>query len=270
MHSLTTAIIVSYTSGWVIKDCINSIEKKTSIIVVDNSNDYKLKSNLENSYNNLKVIINNQNKGFGHAANLGAHQSKSKYLLFLGPDTKLEKKAISNLNRIAKNLNDDFGILLPSENKLNKKKFLLLKKPRGAALMFIMKKKFTGLKGFDENFFLYYEDMDLINRFIKKKEKIYETPIQFNHSYGSHNKKYNIPIELNRNWHYLWSCFYFYRKNNNYLFATIYMSPTLFRMFLRTFFHYFVNKKKFLFYKYRLLGLFNAYINKKSWYRPKI
>ena len=270
MHSLTTAIIVSYTSGWVIKDCINSIEKKTSIIVVDNSNDYKLKSNLENSYNNLKVIINNQNKGFGHAANLGAHQSKSKYLLFLGPDTKLEKKAISNLNRIAKNLNDDFGILLPSENKLNKKKFLLLKKPRGAALMFIMKKKFTELKGFDENFFLYYEDMDLINRFIKKKEKIYETPIQFNHSYGSHNKKYNIPRELNRNWHYLWSCFYFYRKNNNYLFATIYMSPTLFRMFLRTFFHYFVNKKKFLFYKYMLLGLFNAYINKKSWYRPKI
>ena len=270
MHSLTTAIIVSYTSGWVIKDCINSIEKKTSIIVVDNSNDYKLKSNLENSYNNLKVIINNQNKGFGHAANLGARQSKSKYLLFLGPDTKLEKKAISNLNRIAKNLNDDFGILLPSENKLNKKKFLLLKKPRGAALMFIMKKKFTELKGFDENFFLYYEDIDLINRFIKKKEKIYETPIQFNHSYGSHNKKYNIPIELNRNWHYLWSCFYFYRKNNNYLFATIYMSPTLFRMFLRTFFHYFVNKKKFLFYKYRLLGLFNAYINKKSWYRPKI
>jgi len=112
--------------------------------------------------------------------------------------------------------------------------------------------------------------MDLINRFIKKKEKIYETPIQFNHSYGSHNKKYNIPIELNRNWHYLWSCFYFYRKTNNYLFVTIYMSHNLFRMFLRTFFHYFVNKKKFLFYKYRLLGLFNAYINKKSWYRPKI
>jgi GT2 family glycosyltransferase len=270
MHSLTTAIIVSYTSAWVVKNCINSIEKKTSIIVVDNSNDYKLKSDLENSYKNLKVIINHQNKGFGNAANLAALQSDSKYLLFLGPDTKLEKKAISNLNQIAKNLNDDFGVLLPSENKLKKKRITLLKKPRGAALMFIMKKKFTELKGFDENFFLYYEDMDLISRFIKKKEKIYETPIQFNHSYGSHNKKHNIPIELNRNWHYLWSRFYFYRKNNNYLFAIIYMFPTLFRMFVRTSFHYFVNKKKFLFYKYRLLGLFNAYINKKSWYRPKI
>ena len=31
-----------------------------------------------------------------------------------------------------------------------------------------------------------------------------------------------------------------------------------------------LNKKKFLVYKYRLLGLFNAYVNKKSWYRPKI
>ena len=141
MYSLTTAIIVSYTSAWVIKNCINSIEKKIPIIVVDNSNDYKLKSDLENSYKNLKVIINRQNKGFGNAANLAALQSHSKYLLFLGPDTKLEKKAISNLNRIAKNLNDDFGVLLPSENKLNKKKITLLKKPRGAALMFIMKKK---------------------------------------------------------------------------------------------------------------------------------
>ena len=128
MYSLTTAIIVSYTSAWVIKNCINSIEKKIPIIVVDNSNDYKLKSDLENSYKNLKVIINRQNKGFGNAANLAALHSNSKYLLFLGPDTKLEKKAISNLNQIAKNLNDDFGVLLPSENKLNKKKNYIIKK----------------------------------------------------------------------------------------------------------------------------------------------
>jgi GT2 family glycosyltransferase len=179
MHSLTTAIIVSYTSGWVIKKCINSIEKKTSVIVVDNSNDYKLKSDLENSYKNIKVTINNQNKGFGHAANLGAFQSKSKYLLFLGPDTKLEKKAISKLNQIAKKLNDDFGVLLPSENKSNIKNISLLKKPRGAALMFINKKKFLELKGYDENFFLYYEDIDLINRFFENKEKIYESFLSY-------------------------------------------------------------------------------------------
>ena len=117
MYSLTTAIIVSYTSAWVIKNCINSIEKKIPIIVVDNSNDYKLKSDLENSYKNLKVIINHQNKGFGNAANLAALQSDSKYLLFLGPDTKLEKKAISNLNpkltknQICKKNNHYFQIL---------------------------------------------------------------------------------------------------------------------------------------------------------------
>ena len=270
MNSLTTAIIVSYTSGWIIKKCINSIEKKTSILVVDNYNDYKLKSNLENCYKNVKVIINNKNNGFGYAANLGAFQSKSKYLLFLGPDTKLEKKAISKLNQIAKKLNNNFAVLLPSENKLNVQNISLLKKPRGAAVMFINKKKFLKLKGFDENFFLYYEDVDLINRFLKNKDKIYVTPIQFKHSHGSHNKKHNVAIELNRNWHYLWSGFYFYKKNTNYLFAATYMLPILFRMGLRSFFHYFFNKKKFLIYKYRFFGLLNAYINKKSWYRPKI
>jgi hypothetical protein len=57
MHSLTTAIIVSYTSAWVIKNCINSIEKKTSIIVVDNSNDYKLNNTILNfiQFYNIKV-----------------------------------------------------------------------------------------------------------------------------------------------------------------------------------------------------------------------
>ena len=47
MKSSTTAIIVSYKSKWIIENCIKSIESNTKIIVVENSNDHKLKKSLE-------------------------------------------------------------------------------------------------------------------------------------------------------------------------------------------------------------------------------
>ena len=81
MKLSTTAIIVSYKSKWIIENCIKSIEKNTKIIVVENSNDYKLKKFLEKKYKNLEVVINNNNNGFGNGANIGAIKSKTKYLL---------------------------------------------------------------------------------------------------------------------------------------------------------------------------------------------
>jgi GT2 family glycosyltransferase len=268
MKSSTTAIIVSYKSKWIIENCIKSIESNTRIIVVENSNDHKLKKSLEKRYSNLKVIINNNN-GFGNGANVGALQAKTKYLLFLGPDTMLENKAINNITKIAKSFNDNFGAILPINFNETKKTISEVKKSRGATLIFIRKDIFLKIGLFDENFFLYYEDNDLLERLLNEKKKIYEVPIRFQHACGSHDKKYNEQIEINRHWHYMWSKFHFYKKKN-YFFATLYTFPTLIRCFFRLSINYFFNKKKHLIYKARFEGLINSYLNKKSWYRPKI
>lgn len=269
MNYQTTAVIVSFKSKWIIENCIKSIEKNTKIIVVENSGDYKLKKSLEKKYKNLKVIINN-NQGFGNAANIGAFKSKTKYLLFLGPDTILEKKAINKIIEVAKSFNNNFGAILPSD--FNKKVSTIseVKKSRGAALIFIKKDIFLKVGLFDENFFLYYEDNDLLERILRHKYKIYEVPIKFKHTYGSHDKKYHEPIEINRHWHFMWSTFYFYKKKQNYIYAILYTLPTLIRCSFRLFANYNFNKKKYLIYKARFEGLINSYLNKKSWYRPKL
>lgn len=212
MDLSTTAIIVSYKSNWIIENCIKSIEKKYKIIVVENSSDYKLKKILEKKYKNLKVIVNNHNYGFGNAANIGALKAKTKYLLFLGPDTVLENKAITKITRVTKELDNDFGAFLPTEFKKKIKKISEIKKSKGAALIFIKKEKFIEIGLFDENFFLYYEDNDLLERLLKANLKIYDIPIKFHHLYGSHDKKYNEQIQINRHWHFMWSMFYFYKK----------------------------------------------------------
>jgi hypothetical protein len=269
MKSSTTAIIVSYKSKWIIENCIKSIDSNTRIIVVENSNDYKLKKTLEKKYSNLKVIINSNN-GFGNAANVGALKAKTKYLLFLGPDTVLENKAINSITKVAESFDNSFGAILPSDFNKKVKIISEIRKSRGAALIFIKKDIFLKVGLFDENFFLYYEDNDLLERLLKKKQKIYEVPIQFKHLYGSHDKKYNEPIEINRHWHYMWSKFYFYNKKKNYIFAILHTLPILIRCFFRLSINYFFNKKKYLIYKARFEGLINSYSNKKSWHRPKI
>lgn len=152
MKYSTTAIIVSYKSKWIIENCIKSIEKNTKITVVENSNDYKLKKSLEKKYKNLKVIMNNNN-GFGNAANIGALKAKTKYLLFLGPDTILENKAIGNITKIAKSFDDNFGAILPSDFSKKVKTISEVKKSRGTALIFIKKDIFLKVGLFDESFF---------------------------------------------------------------------------------------------------------------------
>ena len=163
MKSSTTAIIVSYKSKWIIENCIKSIEQNARIIVVENSNDYKLKKFLEKKYKNLKVVINNNNNGFGNGANIGALKSKTKYLLFLGPDTVLENKAITNITKIAKSFNNDFGAILPIDVNKKVKTILEVKKSRGATLIFIKKDTFLKVGLFDENLEFWYCDDDYIN-----------------------------------------------------------------------------------------------------------
>ena len=63
--------------------------------------------------------------------------------------------------------------------------------------------------------------MDLCKKLFKNRKKMYIIKnLKFHHlGTSSSNKKYNFQIRINRNWHFSWSKFYFYKKNYNYLFA---------------------------------------------------
>ena len=265
MKFLTTAIFVCFQSEEIIENSIKKVNNKAKIIIIENSKNEKLKR-LEKKYKNLKVILNN-NKGFGNAANRGAKLAKTKYIIFISPDIILKKNGIKKIENEAKKVNDNFGILLPIDIKDKLKKIDKNSIPSGSGIMFFERKKFLKYRGFDENFFLYYEDIDLQKRFIKKEQKIININVFFEHLYGSHNKKFNFEIEINRNWHYMWSRFFYIKKNHNYFSAFIFTFPTFIRSLIKVILYYFVNKKKYFIYKGRFLGLINSYLGKKSWYR---
>ena len=126
---------------------------------------------------------------------------------------------------------------------------------------------------FDENFFLYFEEIDLCKRVKEKNGKIFiDKSIIIKHLGGkSVISNDEIELEKNRNWHWMWSTFYFHKKHKGFFLALIIIFPKFFSSILKTLFYMIIlNSKKRDIYFFRLSGIFNSMIGKKSWYRPSL
>ena len=78
-------------------------------------------------------------------------------------------------------------------------------------------------------------------------------------------------MELSRNWHWMWSTFYFNKKHYGYLFSLLSVVSKLLSSVLKIIFYTLIfNRKKKQIYLQRFLGLINSIIGKNSWYRPNI
>ena len=87
---------------------------------------------------------------------------------------------------------------------------------------------------------------------------------------GSADSKYILEFEMLRNWHWMWSTFYYYKKYNGYLYAVYKTYGKFFRSILNILlFTILFNKKQRTIYIARAFGIINAMLGKKSWYRDK-
>ncbi len=282
-----SVIIVSYKSDQVIERCINSIDKEIEIIVIDNSNSEIFKKKIENKYKNVQCILSSENIGMGAGNNLGIKNVTKDYAFILNPDVILENDCINEILISCSEINS-FAIIAPISNEekfpnyklenkteFNSNKPFNVKSVDGYAMVLNLKrlKKLKSFNFFDENFFLYLENDDLCERLKKRGENIFIVPkAKINHLGGEGvNSKYKEEIEFSRNWHWMWSKFYFNKKHYGYLnaykkvFLNLISAKLKFLYYLITFNSY---KKKI--YKMRLSGLVNSMIGKKSYYRPKL
>ena len=120
---------------------------------------------------------------------------------------------------------------------------------------------------------MYLENDDLCKRLTDMNENIYIIPnAKINHFGGKAvNLKYQKEIEYSRNWHWIWSKFYFNKKHYGYLPALMQGLPSFFSATLKILFYFITNNRNMKkIYFYRASGFLNALIGKPSWYRPKI
>ncbi len=285
-------VIVSFKSFHLIEKHIRLIENKHQIIIVENSLDKNLKERLEKLYNNVEVIIPENNLGYGTALNLGIKQSKNNFVFCMVADLNISKECFSQISNII-NQFKDFSILSPTyfdesvykNYAIHNKKTTELKKRTvsnfilrevdeiDGAVLLINKEKFNSFDIMDEKFFLYFESTDLCFRLRKNNQKLYVVEnLKFDH-FGkqSSHPDFQKQTLICRNWHYCWSKFYLYYKHPNYFVAFRKTLPNLIRSIkLCIYYKFKKDDYNFQLHKSELSGLMSAYLLKSSFYRPNI
>ena len=268
-----TFIITTFRSESLIDECLKDLPKQTRKIIIENSGNIDLKKRIENNYKNTECFIMKENFGYGKANNFGILKSTTDYIFIINPDTKVTNESFEQIVSILKD--KDFAIAAPQiiekdkVYKQNKDNIEVKKVDHVPGMAMILNKKKFKDNYFDENIFLYLEEIDLCKRVLDQGENILEINVEVNHLGNQSHGSYDLEMEKSRNWHWMWSNFYYYKKHHNYFYSFLKTLPNFISSGSK-FIYYKIsnNEKKKWQYKMRFLGLLNSYMLKKSFYRP--
>ena len=225
---MISVIIVNFSGLKYLEDCFNSLYTNLSnlsyeIIVVDNGSTDNSISFIKENHEKIKIIESHENLGFGKANNLGVSYAKGETILFLNNDTILlndikpavevlyskNNFGIVSINMVNKNQEYIPAVgRFPSPLRLLKISFLNDRRKEfvngkfnlnenytvdwlTGAFMLIRKKDYLDLHGFDPDYFMYVEDVDLCKRISDfGKLCVFIPSINYIHFVG-HNKSRN-------------------------------------------------------------------------------
>ena len=279
-----TFVIVTFNSRKVIYDCLNSLPKDFHKLIIENSSDEELKKELEQNYDKTEVVLS-KNIGMGAGNNLGIIKSNTQYVYVLNPDVVLKSDTILNINNSISEL-DNFAILSPlsdnpdypnykinlSKSKNNDNSIIKDVEEIDGYSMIINKNFFINNIFFDEKFFMYLENVDLCLRAKKDSGKLLIITNSKIRHLGAQavDDKYIEEVELSRNWHWMWSKFYFNKKHRGFFVSTSLGLISLLGNFLKYFIYMITFNKKRNIYRMRMSGFINSLLGRQSWYRPEI
>jgi GT2 family glycosyltransferase len=218
MDSVLSIIIVTWNSAAYLPRCLASLEEQTfqdfEIIIVDNGSSDGFVDGVEEKYSKLDFRIEKlgENTGFTVANNIGARMAKGKWIALLNGDAFPEPEWLENLVKAAEAYpnacfssrqiqanNPDFldgeGDLYRAIGFAKRINYNIPVYPAGedmaeifspcAAAALYPRQAFLDVGGFDEDFFSYYEDVDLGFRLRLHGLQAYYLPTAVVHHVGS-------------------------------------------------------------------------------------
>jgi GT2 family glycosyltransferase len=195
-----TVLIIIYNSDQKILSILKTLTY-IKILVVDNGRNNTLINNIQKDFSNINIITNKKNIGFARAVNCGLNLIKTKYVLLLNPDAYINSNNIIKLRETFDKYSNtiiavpcvynkntysaEYG-LLPEQSKGVKRNYfeeeisqkLEKKYPSGdfcvftflGSIMMIDRILLDKIGNFSEDFFMYWEDMELSKRIFKTKK----------------------------------------------------------------------------------------------------
>ena len=191
-------VILNYNVRYFLELCLKSVEAAISdidaeIIVVDNNSSDASCQMIKDQFPEVVLIENKNNDGFSKGNNLGVAKAKGEYICILNPDTVVAEDTFSKLlafinqqhnpGIVGCRLIDGTGCFLPESKRNIPKPNVALKKLLGnptayyakqvdefsigevpvfvGAFMLMKKAVYEAVGGFDEDYFMYGEDVDI-------------------------------------------------------------------------------------------------------------
>ena len=177
--------------------------KNYKVLIFEQSSNKNLKKRIEsNSKIKFKYYFSKENIGLSKATNFLLSKVKTKYLLFTQADIKIDNNSIQNLKKGFKSRKDIIfaGPVFLKKNKIIKlKKNYRFKKKLNAACMLCDTEKLKKIGFFDEDFFLFWEDIYLMRKINLSKLKMVEVFNAHAIHYGGESSIKNYKINFIRN-----------------------------------------------------------------------
>lgn len=196
------------------------------LYVLDNGSSDGTPEFIEKNYPDVTVIRSGKNVGFGAGHNIIINQVESKYHAVINPDIVLTQNAVKKMADFMDE-NPDIGLLSPRicfpdgrDQILGKRnphlKYLVASRLRGdepskllreyamldcdlskpteienatGCFMFIRTDILKSIGGFDDGFFMYFEDADLARRINEVSKCVYYPDAVVNHVWGRDSKR---------------------------------------------------------------------------------
>lgn len=205
MKPLVSAIIVHWNTPGLLRKLLVHLSggKDFQVVVVDNASQKPLLW-VKKEFPNVTLIENKNNFGYAKACNQGARRAKGEWLLFLNPDVAMSSKHAFQIVKASQQQNFDASSPIPSSKNYQKPlptwlslliEFsplqrlvplsLFQKKTLTGGCLLMRKETFKALHGWDEDFFLWFEDSDLTTRLLEHGYRIGWVDIPVKHAGGA-------------------------------------------------------------------------------------
>lgn len=203
-------VILNYNVCFFLELCLESVHKavrsvEAEVIVVDNNSTDNSCAMVKSRFPNVILIENQNNYGFSKGNNIGVAAAKGEYICILNPDTVIPENVFSTLLNFADKepdlgllgckLVDGRGQFLPESKRNIPYPSVALKKMLGSgksyysnhikpdedgkvhvlvgAFMLVKRDVYNKVQGFDEDYFMYGEDVDLSYKILNAGFKNY-------------------------------------------------------------------------------------------------
>ena len=227
-----TIIIILYEEKLnLVLKCLQNL-KNFKIIIVDNAGDELLKNEVEKNFKIYKYILNKKNDGYSKAANQAIKLSNTEFILMFQADGVIEQKDIIKLLEAHKKYEDSF-IVSPTffdedknltynsgsfpEQNLKMTTFstegdICVDTVLGSIIMF-KKKDIIEIGMYDENFFLYFLDMELCRRIRDKKKAVIQVfSARATHAHGEIKVQSTLKRTFLRSFNFTFDELYYFYK----------------------------------------------------------